>query len=126
MDLSSAYEANHGHRDRAHVKGVSHRFSRADDAEEGGQNRNTPRLSEGRYQALVEHIPAICYTARLDSRSNSHYISPQARKILGYSPSELTADPNLWMRRVHPDDRGRVLAEYERCRSMATAGSSGS
>jgi two-component system, NarL family, sensor histidine kinase UhpB len=119
MDLSSAYEANHGHRDRARIKGVSCSLQRADD-EDSDQDRGEPRLSEQRYQALVEHIPAICYTARLDSTTKSHYISPQARKILGYSPNELVADPNLWMRRIHPDDRGRVLAEYERCRSIGT------
>ena len=33
--------------------------------------------------------------------------------MLGVSPAEYLADPDLWKSQVHPDDRDRVLAEIE-------------
>ena len=38
------------------------------------------------------------------------YVSSQAEAILGYAPEEWLADPYLWARRVHPEDRERVFA----------------
>jgi diguanylate cyclase (GGDEF)-like protein/PAS domain S-box-containing protein len=37
-------------------------------------------------------------------------VSPQIDAILGYSPEEWCADPELWATRLHPEDRDRVLA----------------
>jgi diguanylate cyclase (GGDEF)-like protein/PAS domain S-box-containing protein len=34
--------------------------------------------------------------------------------MLGFSQEEWTADPTLWARRIHPEDRDRVLEEEER------------
>ena len=41
------------------------------------------------------------------------YVSPQVEEILGFTPAEWVSDPGLWARRLHPDDRERVLAEEE-------------
>ena len=35
------------------------------------------------------------------------YVSPACERISGYSPADLMAGPELWVRLVHPDDRGR-------------------
>lgn len=64
--------------------------------------------SEANYRGLVEHLPAIIYTARLDEASSTMYVSPQVESILGFTPEEWTADPTLWLAQVHPDDRARV------------------
>jgi PAS domain S-box-containing protein len=70
------------------------------------------REAEVRYRALVEQIPAITYTEIEDETSpigyRDVYISPQAESILGYTPFEWQADPELWIRAMHPDDRDRV------------------
>jgi PAS domain S-box-containing protein len=70
------------------------------------------REAEVRYRALVEQIPAITYTEIEDETSpigyRDVYISPQAESILGYTPFEWQADPELWVRAMHPDDRDRV------------------
>jgi len=71
--------------------------------------------SEARYRTLVEQIPAIVYTAAIDAASSTTYVSPQVEAILGYSPTEYTADPAIWHRHLHPDDRDRVMAEVARC-----------
>ncbi len=69
------------------------------------------RRTEAKYKVLVEQIPAITYTAALDDASTTLYISPQIEAALGFSPEEYRADPDLWRKRLHPDDRDRVLAE---------------
>jgi two-component system sensor histidine kinase UhpB len=38
-------------------------------------------------------------------------MSPQYETMFGYTPEERLADPGLWERLVHTDDRARVLAE---------------
>ena len=73
------------------------------------------REAEVRYRALVEQIPAITYTEIEDESSpigyRDVYISPQAESILGYTPFEWQADPELWIRAMHPDDRHRVVKD---------------
>lgn len=69
--------------------------------------------SEAQYRTLVEQIPAITYTAALDDASTTMYISPQIETILGFSPKDYKADPDIWRKRLHPDDKGRVLAELK-------------
>jgi PAS domain S-box-containing protein len=69
------------------------------------------RQSEIKYRTLVEHIPAITYIAALDPSSTTTYVSPQVEAILGLSPSDYQADPDIWKKQLHPEDRERVLAE---------------
>jgi PAS domain S-box-containing protein len=72
------------------------------------------RESEHKYRMLVEQLPAITYTASLDETSTTLYVSPQTQEILGVSPEDYTADPGLWQKMIHPDDRNRVMAEIAR------------
>jgi len=69
------------------------------------------RESEQRYRLLVEQLPAITYTAALDQTSTTLYVSPRVQEILGVSPTDYKADPDLWRKLLHPDDRRRVMAE---------------
>jgi diguanylate cyclase (GGDEF)-like protein/PAS domain S-box-containing protein len=69
-----------------------------------------------RYRALVEQIPAIVYVDVADDSMATTYVSPQIRDLVGISPEEYTADPELWYRRLHPDDRERALQAYVRGR----------
>lgn len=66
------------------------------------------------YRTLVEQIPAITYTEIHDRSSatgqRTTYVSPQVTRILGYTPSEFLADPQLWRKLRHPADRAKVLA----------------
>ena len=65
--------------------------------------------AEARYRALVEQLPAIAYIDPVD-RHGTVYISPQTEAILGYSPDEWYANPELWQQIVHPEDRDRPAA----------------
>jgi PAS domain S-box-containing protein len=69
------------------------------------------RHSEEKYRTLVERIPAITYMADLGDTRSTLYISPQVESILGFSPEDFKTDPNIWLKKLHPGDRKRVLKE---------------
>ena len=73
----------------------------------------------------LERIPAITYTAEFGETAPWLYVSPQIEDILGFTPDEWMARPNLWSRQLHPEDRERVMVEEERshrllCRRSTT------
>jgi len=77
----------------------------------------TQRALEDRtrqYHMLVERVPAVVYLSAMDASGTTLYISPQIERLLGYTPDEWLADPELWIKRLHPDDRDRVLAAFDR------------
>ena len=67
-----------------------------------------------RLAALIEAIPAITYVCVWDADATLRYISPQIEDVLGFPPDQWLADQDLWRRRLHPEDRERVLAEERR------------
>ncbi len=65
--------------------------------------------SEKRYRSLVENLPAIVYIDSAYDLWNTLYISPRVKDILGFSPEEYLADPDLWLRQLHPEDKRKVF-----------------
>ena len=59
-------------------------------------------------------MPAVTYIQEAERNDTVVFISPQIEALTGYSPEEFAADPELWLKMLHPDDRERVLAEDER------------
>jgi diguanylate cyclase (GGDEF)-like protein/PAS domain S-box-containing protein len=66
------------------------------------------------YRRLVERLPAIVYASELGENGRWRYVSPQVEDILGYTPEEWLADPELWAKLLHPEDRERALAQETR------------
>jgi diguanylate cyclase (GGDEF)-like protein/PAS domain S-box-containing protein len=75
--------------------------------------RGSLQEAKAKYGTLVEQIPAIVYTDIADDSLVTTYVSPQIESILGVTPEEYIADPELWVRMLHPDDRERALAELQ-------------
>jgi two-component system cell cycle sensor histidine kinase/response regulator CckA len=75
------------------------------------------QAAELKYRTLVEHIPAIVYIAALDASSSTLYINPQVETLLGFSPSEWLADPERWLKQLHPLDLDQVLAGVARAQA---------
>jgi PAS domain S-box-containing protein len=71
------------------------------------------RKAEERYRTLVEQLPAMTYIDPADDSDTSLYTSPQVEQMLGYTPEEWQKN-RMWPKRLHPDDRERVLAADER------------
>ncbi len=70
--------------------------------------------AEARYRTLVEQLPAIIYIVEFGAVNKTTYISPQVESLLGFSQTEWLADPDLWIKQLHPDDRDLVLSEIKR------------
>ncbi|NOH04856.1 MAG: PAS domain-containing protein [Chloroflexi bacterium] len=67
--------------------------------------------AETRLRNIVEGLPGIAYVAEFGEYGAWLYVSPQIESILGYPPQEWQADPQLWSRCVHPEDRRKVLED---------------
>jgi PAS domain S-box-containing protein len=75
------------------------------------------RDSEEKYRILVEQVPGVIYVAAADEIGSTKYVTPQVQSMLGFSQDEWLADPELWRKQLHPEDRERALAEV--CRAGA-------
>lgn len=73
--------------------------------------------AEARYRSLVEQIPAITYTAALDTPGKLTYVSPQLNALLGYSPEELIDQVGALRSYIHPDDRKLAADAFDAVRA---------
>jgi PAS domain S-box-containing protein len=69
------------------------------------------RRIESEYRSLVDRLPAIVYVAEPGIGAPWHYVSARIEATLGFTPDEWRADPMIWYRQLHPDDRERVMSE---------------
>jgi PAS domain S-box-containing protein len=85
-------------------------------ADRSGSRQAEDILHETRekYRNLVECIPAAVYTDAVDELSTTIFMSPQIEALSGYSADEWVADPLLWLRILHPEDRAAVTLENQR------------
>jgi PAS domain S-box-containing protein len=71
------------------------------------------RDAELKFRTIVEQNEAIFYTQEIDpddpTVSNTVYVAPGNHDLIGYSDEEIAADPQLWRKILHPEDRERVL-----------------
>ena len=82
------------------------------DVGEVGRLRRDLRNAEAVDRSLREHLPLVTYVRSFDDRETT-FVSPQIDRLVGYTADELLADPGLFARLVHPDDRDEVLAERD-------------
>jgi len=67
------------------------------------------RRSEQRYRRTTSAVTDYIFTVRVqDGRPVQTVHRPTSIAVTGYSPEEFAADPDLWLRMVHPDDRAAV------------------
>ena len=91
---------------------------------EGAERERTEREhAEAAYRRLVERLPAIVYRAEVGEVGTWTYVSPQIESILGFTPEEWCADPSLWEKRLHPEDRERAIADEDAAAAGAQVGS---
>ena len=65
------------------------------------------------FQEIVERLPLVVYVDNLDDRSSPIYVSPEIERLLGYTREEWLADPDLFAKSLHPEDRDRVMAAVD-------------
>ncbi|HEX4977591.1 MAG TPA: EAL domain-containing protein [Nocardioides sp.] len=66
--------------------------------------------AERHYRLLVERVPSVVYISDVGTQARWHYVSPQIENMLGFTAEEWLADPEVWYRQLHPEDRDRVDA----------------
>lgn len=69
------------------------------------------RERERCYRQLFAAVTSYAYTVNVqDGVSLSTRHGDGCTAVTGYQPAEYEADPDLWMRMIHPDDRAMVLS----------------
>jgi len=66
-------------------------------------------VAEAQYRAVVERVPGVVYVAEAGEHGRWHFVSAKIEELLGYSAEEWAADPLMWMSRLHPADRDRMI-----------------
>ncbi len=57
------------------------------------------------FRQLVERAPDVIYLYRLRSTLGFAYVNPAIVQVLGYTADEFYADPEIFRKLLHPDDR---------------------
>jgi two-component system phosphate regulon sensor histidine kinase PhoR len=85
-------------------------------ARDVGELRRTTdelRNADAKYRSLAEHLPVVTYVRSFADDREPTFVSPQIDRLVGYTAEEWLADPGLFLRLVHPDDRDRVAAAQD-------------
>jgi PAS domain S-box-containing protein len=69
------------------------------------------RRAEIKYQSLVEQITAVVFLDAATEEQKTIYMSPRIEELTGFTAEEWCADPDIWVKSLHPDDRERILEE---------------
>ena len=72
------------------------------------------RDSEERQGLILRSLPVAIYTAPVEPEVDAFWISGNVFELTGYSTDEFIAETDFWRRRLHPEDRSRVLEAFER------------
>jgi PAS domain S-box-containing protein len=79
----------------------------------GEQTRVREQLgeAEAKYRSLVGQLSVVVYVYPLGQRVGPLFVNSHVESLLGYSAGEWLAEPELFERLLHPDDRERVVGE---------------
>ena len=66
------------------------------------------RESERRFRLLAENAQDVIFRYRVFPTLRMEYISPAAATVTGYAPEEFYADPLLYVKMIHREDRAFV------------------
>ena len=72
------------------------------------------RRAEQRQAAIIQSMPMVLYLWPYDASSRvPTYISGDLEAITGFTFEDVSSQPDLFVERLHPDDRNRVIAAIE-------------
>ncbi|HEX4335489.1 MAG TPA: PAS domain S-box protein [Polyangiaceae bacterium] len=91
---------------------VGHVVALALEAERRSAAEYAARGSEAKYRHLVESLPVTVYS--FDTRTGKlEYVSPRATEFGTTAAEMLKLGADGWIERIHPEDRGPVLARFQ-------------
>ena len=73
------------------------------------------REASERLREVTESIPVVVFQYRLwaDGRQNFPFCSSVVEPVCGLAPQEVTADPNAFFQRIHPDDQKAFVEAFK-------------
>ena len=72
------------------------------------------RRAEQRQAAIIQSLPMVLYLWPYDANSRvPTYVSGDMKAITGFTFEDVSSQPDLFVDRLHPDDRNRVIAAME-------------
>jgi len=72
------------------------------------------RRAEQRQAAIIQSLPMVLYLEPYEAKRRAPtYVSGDLHAICGFKLEEVTANPEIWAERLHPEDRNRVMASIE-------------
>ncbi|MGA2683988.1 MAG: PAS domain S-box protein [Verrucomicrobiota bacterium] len=71
-----------------------------------GKSPEPPQLIDERFKLIARATNDVFWD--WDLETNAVWRSEGASKTFGYPPDELVSDINIWIHRIHPEDRSRV------------------
>ena len=72
------------------------------------------RRAEQRHAVVIQSLPMVLYLEPYDSKRRvPNYITGDIEAITGFTYDQLASDPQMWIDRLHPDDRIKVIAGLE-------------
>jgi len=72
------------------------------------------RRAEQRQAAIIQSLPMVLYLEPYETAQRAPtYVSGDLESICGFTLDEVQSQPEIWAKRLHADDRNRVLAALE-------------
>ncbi|MBW1860348.1 MAG: PAS domain S-box protein, partial [Deltaproteobacteria bacterium] len=73
---------------------------------------HTLKESEKAYRTLVENVPLIIYMVMADG--SALFLNRFVEQTIGVAPLQLSGHHELWAEHIHPNDRVRVLDQFNK------------
>lgn len=72
---------------------------------------------------VMRALPIVIYSARASGDFAALWVSHNIEKVTGFPGASFLTDAGLWKARLHPDDRERVVREFQRLPETGTINS---
>ncbi|MFO7987605.1 MAG: EAL domain-containing protein [Desulfatiglandaceae bacterium] len=69
------------------------------------------RASEEKYRLTTENLSELVYRSDPETLAPT-YVNDTVETIYGYTPQEWLADPELWVKSLHQEDKDKVLSRF--------------
>jgi len=95
-------------------QGKKHPMAVFHDITERGQAEEKLKKIEARQALILKSLPMAFYIAQPYDDYGGMWVSEQIGKISGFTAEQFMNDINLWASRLHPEDKDRVLDEFDK------------